>query len=60
MLGKKSGVDSIDLKCKELGLELPADQRPAVLAAVKRKGIEKRGLLTDAEFREIVATLRSA
>ena len=60
VLGKKSGLDSIDLKCKELGLELPADQRPAALAAVKRKGIEKRGLLTDAEFREIVATLCSS
>ncbi len=60
VLGKKSGLDSINLKCKELGLELTADQRPAALAAVKRKGIEKRGLLTDAEFREIVATLRSA
>ena len=60
VLGKKSGLDSINLKCKELGLELPADQRPAALAAVKRKGIEKRGLLTDAEFREIVATLCSS
>ena len=60
VLGKKSGLDSINLKCKELGLELPAAQRPAALAAVKRKGIEKRGLLTDAEFREIVATLCSS
>jgi isopropylmalate/homocitrate/citramalate synthase len=60
VLGKKSGLDSIDLKCKELGLELPAAQRPAALAAVKRKGIEKRGLLTDTEFRKIVATLCSS
>ncbi len=57
VLGKKSGVDSILLKCKELGLEIaPAQQQP-ILAAVKRKGIEKRGLVTDSEFREIVANL---
>lgn len=60
VLGKKSGLDSIVLKCKELGLEVAPEQRPAVLAAVKQKGIEKRGLLTDAEFREIVASLRGS
>jgi isopropylmalate/homocitrate/citramalate synthase len=60
VLGKKSGLDNIDLKCKELGLELAEDQRAAVLAAVKQKGIEKRGLVTDAEFREIVRKLQSA
>ncbi len=57
VLGKKSGLDSIDLKARELSLAIPAEQRGAVLAAVKRLGIKKRGLLTDAEFREIVAQL---
>ncbi len=60
MLGKKSGPDSIALKCKELGLNLPESLRPAILAEVKRKAIEKRGLLTDAEFREIVQQMRTA
>ena len=54
VLGKKSGLDSIDLKCRELGVALPLEARAAVLAAVKQKGIEKRGLLTDEEFLEIV------
>jgi len=54
VLGKKSGLDSIELKCRELGVALPAEARAAVLAAVKQKGIEKRGLLTDEEFLEIV------
>ena len=54
VLGKKSGLDSIDLKAKELGLTIPAEKRNAVLAAVKARGIEKRGLVTDAEFRQIV------
>ena len=55
VLGKKSGLDSIDLKCQELGLDLPKEKRQPVLAAVKRKSIEKQGLLTDEEFRRIVS-----
>jgi len=55
VLGKKSGLDSIEIKARELGLEISSDKKPAVLAAVKKRGIEKRGLLTDSEFREIVA-----
>ena len=55
VLGKKSGVDSVAIKARELGLEIPAEKKPEVLAAVKKRGIEKRGLLTDSEFREIVA-----
>jgi isopropylmalate/homocitrate/citramalate synthase len=54
VLGKKSGLDSIDLKCRELGLELPAELRAAVLADVKRKAIAKAALLSDDEFRAVV------
>ena len=54
VLGKKSGLDSIDLKCKELGLSIAPEQRAPVLAAVKKRAIAKRGLLTDEEFRKIV------
>ena len=54
VLGKKSGLDSIDLKAKELGLTIATDQRAAILAAVKKQAIAKRGLLTDVEFSEIV------
>jgi isopropylmalate/homocitrate/citramalate synthase len=54
VLGKKSGLDSIDLKAKELGLTIASDQRAAILAAVKKRAIAKRGLLTDDEFSEIV------
>jgi isopropylmalate/homocitrate/citramalate synthase len=55
VLGKKSGLDSIDLKGKELGLAISAEQRAPILAAVKKLAISKRGLLTDEEFRRIVA-----
>jgi isopropylmalate/homocitrate/citramalate synthase len=54
VLGKKSGPDSIDLKCKELGLTITPEQRPSILAEVKKRSIAKRGLLTDDEFRFIV------
>jgi isopropylmalate/homocitrate/citramalate synthase len=60
VLGKKSGLDSIDLKARELGLDIPAGSRPAILAEVKKRAIEKRGLLTDAEFRQIVAGVAAA
>jgi len=54
VLGKKSGLDSIDLKARELGLTIASDQRAAILQAVKKRAIAKRGLLTDDEFSEIV------
>ncbi len=57
VLGKKSGLDSIDLKCKELGLTITPEQRAPILAAVKKLAVAKRGLLTDEEFRRIVKEL---
>ncbi len=54
VLGKKSGLDSVVLKAKELGLDVPESQQSAVLAAVKNKSIAERRLLTDSEFLSIV------
>jgi len=54
VLGKKSGVDSVDLKCRELGIEMRPETRAAVLAEVKRRSIQRSGLVPDEEFREIV------
>jgi len=56
-LGKKSGPDSIDLKCKELGLTITSEQRAPILAEVKKRSIAKRGLLTNEEFKEIATTI---
>ena len=55
VLGKKSGLDSIDLKGKELGLSINSEQRAPILAAVKKRAIAKRGLVSNEEFRQIVA-----
>ena len=60
VLGKKSGLDSIDLKAKELGVAIGPDQRGAILAEVKRRAIAKRGLISDQEFLQIVEGLVSA
>jgi isopropylmalate/homocitrate/citramalate synthase len=51
VLGKKSGIDSIRLAVERLGLDVPEDEWPALLAKVKTLGAEKRGLVTDEELR---------
>jgi isopropylmalate/homocitrate/citramalate synthase len=53
VLGKKSGLDSIRIKVAELGLDVPEDEHAALLVAVKKLGAEKRGLVTDDEFRAL-------
>jgi isopropylmalate/homocitrate/citramalate synthase len=53
VLGKKSGLDSIRIKCEELGLDVPEERQRELLAAVKRLGAEKRRLVTDDEFRSL-------
>jgi isopropylmalate/homocitrate/citramalate synthase len=60
VLGKKSGIDSIAIKAKELGISLSAEEQQSALAAVKRAGTEKRGLVTDNEFRAITERVKRA
>ncbi|MDE0112577.1 MAG: 2-isopropylmalate synthase [Albidovulum sp.] len=60
VLGKKSGKASIAYKMEELGLgDLTETQAGEALAQVKTKGIEKRDMLTDDEFRAIVDAVRA-
>ena len=55
VLGKKSGKASITWNLEQMGIESTDDEAVAeMLKRVKDKGIEKRGLLTQKEFREIV------
>ena len=55
-----SGIDSIAIKAKELGIALTTEEQQAALAAVKRAGTEKRGLVTDIEFRAITERVKHA
>jgi isopropylmalate/homocitrate/citramalate synthase len=54
VLGKKSGIDSIRIKCADLGLDVPESSYADLLARVKQLGTRKRGLVTDEEFRQLV------
>jgi isopropylmalate/homocitrate/citramalate synthase len=53
VLGKKSGIDSIRIKAKELGLDLSEDGQRELLGRVKELGARKRDVVTDEEFREL-------
>jgi len=55
VLGKKSGLDSIRIKVEELGLDVPEERWPELLAQVKELGTRKRGLVTDDELRELAS-----
>jgi isopropylmalate/homocitrate/citramalate synthase len=57
VLGKKSGIDSIGIALERLGLEVPHERRAELLASVKRLGTEKRRLVSDDDFRQLVAEL---
>lgn len=55
VLGKKSGKASIAYHLEQLGITGIDDEMVAeMLRCVKEKGIDKRGLLTPEEFKEIV------
>ncbi|MGI8974316.1 MAG: homoaconitate hydratase [Gaiella sp.] len=55
VLGKKSGIDSIRIALDRLGLVVPEDRHAALLAAVKRRGTQERGLVGDEELRSLAA-----
>jgi isopropylmalate/homocitrate/citramalate synthase len=55
VLGKKSGIDSIRIKAEELGLDLDDAAQRELLVRVKELGTEKRGLVTDDEFRDLAS-----
>ncbi|MDA8124339.1 MAG: 3-hydroxy-3-methylglutaryl-CoA lyase [Deltaproteobacteria bacterium] len=57
VLGKKSGKESIKVKLDEIGASATDEQVGVMLDLVKRKGIEKKALLTMDEFQEIVKTV---
>ena len=54
VLGKKSGVASIKLKCEELGLDAPASAHGRLLEDVKALALRHKRLVSDDEFRTLV------
>ena len=55
VLGKKSGIASIEIKLDELGIAVPEERRAELLAEVKIRGAAKQGIVTDDEFRQLAA-----
>lgn len=54
VLGKKSGRGNILFWAEKLGIELSQEEASNVVVAVKAMGYKKRGLVSKAEFKEIV------
>ena len=54
VLGKNSGIDSIAIWLDRLGLQADEQQRLEMLGRVKTRSLEKKALLTETEFSEIV------
>ena len=57
VLGKKSGLVSIGIKAREVGLDLSKDDYAAVLSEVKSRATAAQRLLGDDEFRAVVKSV---
>lgn len=55
VLGKKSGVKSVEVNLSRLGLSATDEQMRNILAKVKNFGIQHKRLLTDNEFKAIAS-----
>ncbi|MCU7930788.1 MAG: homoaconitate hydratase [Candidatus Thiodiazotropha sp. (ex Codakia rugifera)] len=55
VLGKKSGLASIQLKAEELNLSISEERYPTILAAIKSRATSEERLVSDDEFRQIVS-----
>lgn len=54
VLGKKSGIASIKIKCEALKLNPPSESYPRLLEQVKQLAMKNRRLLSDDEFKALV------
>ncbi|MHB8566231.1 MAG: hypothetical protein ACYC7D_03550 [Nitrososphaerales archaeon] len=58
VLGKKSGRYSILFELRKRGLEASEEQVAEILSQVKHRSISKKGLVTEKEFDEILASVK--
>jgi isopropylmalate/homocitrate/citramalate synthase len=59
LLGKKSGLDNLQLWANWLGFELTEDEVAETLKLVKSKAIASKRPLNESEFKEIVANVKA-
>ncbi|HEX9920031.1 MAG TPA: pyruvate carboxyltransferase, partial [Candidatus Methylomirabilis sp.] len=58
VLGKNSGLDSIATWLERIGERASEEEITKILSQVKMKSLEKKGLLTEEEFRQIVRQVK--
>ncbi len=59
-MGKKSGLDNIAIWSKRLDIDLSEEEAMKVLMKVKRTSHDKKRVLNENEFKEIVAQVKAA
>jgi isopropylmalate/homocitrate/citramalate synthase len=59
VMGKKSGVDNVEIWAERLGIELTSQEAREIVSHVKTKGTELKRLLTDAEFQTIAQEVKN-
>lgn len=59
MMGKKSGVDNVEMWAERLGIELTREEAKEIVSHVKDKGIELKRLLTEDEFKDVVQVVKN-
>jgi isopropylmalate/homocitrate/citramalate synthase len=57
ILGKKSGVASLEAKLKQLGIELPVEELPRLLTHVKQEAIASKRPVDENKLREFAETI---
>src|SRR3984957_12715538 len=55
VFGKGSGIDSVKWGMRKLGVQFNEEEAMKVVAAVKDFSLQRKRLLTDAEFRDVVS-----
>lgn len=54
LLSKKSGKRSVEFKLEQINVKATSEQVDGILAQVKNLGVQKKGILTEDEFKKIV------
>ena len=58
LMGKKSGLDNIEIWTKRMGIDLNEEESMEVLMAAKLKSLDMKRTLTEAEFKTIVEKVK--
>ena len=57
-LSKKSGKKSIEYALEQIGTTVASEKMDELLAEVKKRGVQNKGIVSQAEFRELVGRVK--